>query len=284
MSSEGDVAAQQRDVWNAVSAGWANRGRDFERGAAVVTERLLRSAPVRTGQRILDVGSGIGEPAISAAEVVGPTGSVLGIDLAEKMVELAREHAGGRAGLAFEVGDVLAMDLPAGTFDVVLSRWGLMFAADRVAALRAIRRVLVPGGVLSAAVWGPPPAVPMIGLGFRVISGVLGLAPPPPGGPGPFTMSEPGLLEREVAEAGFAHVEVEALTVPFVLDSAAHFAAYTKDVLPPGMRNAVRERCGTLDAPEVWDAVAESAAEHTAPDGTVRLPSTSLCVRAEAPA
>lgn len=278
------VSSQQRDIWNAVSAGWANRQQDFERGASVVTERLIRAVPVRAGHRVLDVGSGLGEPAASAADVAGPTGRVLGLDLAEKMVEAARQRVGMRDGLEFAVGDVVTMSPPAASFDVVLSRWGLMFASDRIAALRAIHRALVPGGVLSAAVWGPPPAVPMIGLGFRVISAVLDLAPPPPGGPGPFTMSDPQLVERELAAAGFTGIEVDELVVPFELDSAPEFAAYTRDVLPPGMRAAIRERRGSLDAPDVWRAVADAAAEFTGADGIVRLPSTALCLRAEVPA
>jgi SAM-dependent methyltransferase len=90
------VKEQQRATWDGVSPGWAEFGELFERGAAVVTARLVELAGLRPGAAVLDVGCGQGEPALAAAEAVEPGGRVLGIDLSPRMVAAARRRAGGR--------------------------------------------------------------------------------------------------------------------------------------------------------------------------------------------
>src|SRR4051812_11484363 len=150
------VKEQQRETWDGVSGGWEDFGELFERGAGAVTARLLELAGLRAGHAVLDVGCGQGEPALAAAEAVGPRGRVLGVDLSPRMVAVARRRARGRPNVTFRVADVEAVDLPARSFDVVLSRWGLMFACDHLTTFRSLGRLLRPRGVLAAAVWGEP--------------------------------------------------------------------------------------------------------------------------------
>jgi len=276
------IREQQRFVWDGVSEGWRRWGREFERGGAAVTARLLELAGVARGQRVLDVGSGTGEPALSAARAVGPGGAVVGVDLSPRMVAAARAAAGGAGNVAFMLGAVETADLPPRSFDVALSRWGLTFAADRVELLRVVAGLLEPGGVLAAAVWAEPQRVPMISLGFRVISAELELDPPPPGGPGPFTMTDPAAAAAEFEQAGFGAVEVGELSVPFQLGSVDEFARFSRDVLPPGMKRLLEERRGSVDDPGVWAAVAAAAREYETADGAVSLPSACLCIRAVA--
>jgi SAM-dependent methyltransferase len=275
------IREQQRSIWNGVSRGWRRWGGEFERGAATVTERLLELAGVAPGQHVLDVGSGTGQPALPAARAVAPTGLVVGVDLSPAMVAAARAAADGAGNVDFVVGDVETAALPQRYFDVALSRWGLTFAADRVELLRAVAVLLKPGGVLAAAVWAEPQRVPMISLAFRVISSHLELDPPPPG-PGPFTMSDPAAAAAELEQAGFGAVEIERRSVPFRLGSVDEFARFSRDVLPPGMRRLLRERCGSVDDPEVWAAFRDAAREYERPGGAVALPSECLCIRAVA--
>jgi SAM-dependent methyltransferase len=275
------VHEQQRALWDGVCPGWLRWRDDFERGAVTVTARLLALAGVAPGQAVLDVGSGVGEPALSAARAVGPTGRVVGVDLSPAMVAAARAAADGADNLEFVAHDVETVVLPAGSFDVALARWSLMFAPDRVELLRAVARLLRPLGVLAAAVWAPPERVPAVSLAFRVISSRLGLSPPPPG-PGPFSMSDAAAVALELRRAGFGDVEVHEHVVGFRFDSAASFAAFSRDVLPSGMRQVLEQRCGSVDDPGVWSAVVAAAREHEAADGTVLLPSTCLCLRAVA--
>jgi SAM-dependent methyltransferase len=274
----------QRVTWNAVSAGWTSCHEDFESGGRVVTRRLLELGGVRPGQAVLDVGSGTGEPALSAAGVVGRTGHVVGLDLAPDMVAIARQRADRSVNVEFVTRDVESAELPPSAFDVVLSRWGLMFAVDHVAVFRALARTLVPGGVLAAAVWGPPAEAPMVSLAFRVLSARLDLPPGPPGLPNPFSMADPGMLTAELVAAGFTGVEVTPFDVPFVLESPERFAEYSKVVTPPGIRGLVRDRFGSEDDPRMWAAVAGAAEAFRAPDGRILLTSKALLVRAVAPA
>ncbi|WP_367127568.1 class I SAM-dependent methyltransferase [Saccharothrix sp. HUAS TT1] len=272
----------QRLHWDAISAGWLDVADTFERGARVVTARLLEIGGVGPGSSVLDVGTGVGEPALTAAAAVGPTGRVVGVDLAPAMVDLARRRAGGAANVEFLVGDVESLDLPRDSFDVALGRWSLMFLPDPVSAFRSIAAVLKPGGVLAASTWGPPDTAPMVSLGFRVLAGRLDLPAPKPWEPGPFSMSDPEVVSAHLVAAGFTDVSVDAVEVPFELDSAASYARFTEAITPVRIRRTARELLGD-DEPALWADVAAAAAERARPDGSIPLPSTALCLRATAP-
>lgn len=268
------IRAEQTIVWDAVSEGWRAWADEFESAASSVSRLLIRLGGVREGQSVLDFGTGLGEPALTAAEVVGPTGRVVGVDLSPAMVASARGRAGAGFNVDFVVGDV---DAVPGGHDVVLSRWALPLTGDHEAALRALRAALLPGGVLAAAVWGPPASVPMIALGFATVSRHLALDPPPPGGPGPFALADPVLLHDTVANAGFRDVEVTEHVVDFGLVSPDAFARFTLATLPPRLRERVAQ-----DPDGVRRALVEAAAQRLDGDGHVALPSTCLCVRAVA--
>lgn len=278
------IKQQQRVTWDAVSVGWEASTELFERYAAQVTRHLLRAGGVRPGQAVLDIGTGLGEPALSAARLVGPGGRVLGIDLAPAMIDAARRRAAGVPNVEYAVADVEdAERLPAGPFDVALSRWGLMFAIDHVATFRAIAGLLAPGGVLAAAVWGPPPAAPIVAFSYAALSQRLQLPPPPPGTPGPFSMADPAELAAEVRAAGFADVTVEEVVVPFRFASAVEFARFSRAITPPGLLDTIRERTGDADDPATWHAVAEAAHARFADGDGLLLASTALCLRATVP-
>lgn len=279
-----DVAAirdEQRRVWDGVSSGWQRWQREFERGGAPVTARLLELAGVAAGHSVLDVGSGIGQPALAAARAVAPGGRVVGVDLSPLMIAAARAAADGVENVEFVLGDVETAALPAHSFDVALSRWGLMFAADRVELLRAVARLLKPGGVLAAAVLSEPEYAPTISLAFRVISSHLALDPPPPG-PGPFTMSNRSVVTAELKAAGFRDVETHDSVAPFRFESLDEFARFSRDVLPPRMKQLLVDRCGSVDDPAVWAAFAAAAARYQTADGAVAVPSACPCIRAVA--
>ncbi|WP_406632466.1 class I SAM-dependent methyltransferase [Amycolatopsis sp. WGS_07] len=275
----------QRENWNAVSEGWEVCREEFETGGASVSALLLELGGVRPGHRVLDVGTGTGDPALAAASAVGPRGRVTGIDLAPDMIERARARVRPGDSVGFEVGDAESLDRPAASFDVVLSRWGLMFVVDRVATLRSLARMLVPGGVLAAATWAAPGSLaPMTSLGFGVLARRLELPPPREGAPSPFSMGDPDVLGEELAEAGFGQIEVSSFEAPFVLSSPERYAEYAKAVTPPGLKALLRERFGSEDDPDTWAEVADAAAAFRRGDGRVFLPSKTLLARAVSPA
>ncbi|ONI76330.1 methyltransferase type 11 [Actinosynnema sp. ALI-1.44] len=274
---------QQRGTWDAISAGWQSEQAAFERGAAAATARLLELAGIRQGHRVLDVGTGIGEPALTAAGLTGASGQVLGVDLSPRMIEAARARGAGVPGLEFQVGDVDSLELPAAGFDAVLSRWGLMFAVDRVAAFRSLGRVLAPGGVLAAAVWSAPEQAPMMSLGFRALAERLDMPPPPPGMPGPFSMSDPEQVAGELVAAGFTEVSVTEGDLRFPFRSGDEYVAFNKAVTPPSMKAALAEKFGSDDDPETWAAVRSATEPYASPDGSVVLPAKTRYLRAVRP-
>src|SRR5215469_12214876 len=217
MADMADFKAEQREQWSTVAPGWRRRWAAIERGAQPLSDRMMELAHVSPGQRILDVATGIGEPAMTAARQVGPSGSVVAIDQAPQMVALARERLqeAGIGNVEFVEGDAEAVTLPLDSFDAVVCRWGLMFFHDPVGALARFRNSLVPGGWLAVAIWGEPSRVPMISLPFSVLSRELGRPPSLPNGPNPFALSDPARLEQVQREAGFTLVHSEPLTVTF---------------------------------------------------------------------
>jgi len=169
-----------------------------------------------------------------------------------------------------------------GSFDVVLSRFGLMFATDRARVLSTLARVLVPGGVLAAAVWGPASAH-MLSFGPAALSERLGMSAPPPGTPGPFAMSDPGACARELEAAGFADVSVTDGVVPFRFASIEDYVRFNRELLPPPILAIVKKRFGSEDSPHAWGLVSRAVAGRVGEDGTLSLPSVALYLRASAP-
>lgn len=180
---------------------------------AATSERMLELGDVREGQRVLDVATGRGEPAIRAARRVGPRGSVLGIDVDAPMLAMARARAEeeGVTNLELRVADAARPGdaVPRAAFDVALLRWGLMYMRSPVAALTTIRRALRTDGVLVLAVWAEPERVPYLSLPRRVLSQWCGVPPFERGVPGTFCYADPDRLRADVESAGLHVVHVE---------------------------------------------------------------------------
>lgn len=154
MTAPGDAHARASAAYNAAADAYDDPANSFwERFGRATIDRLA-PAP---GARVLDVCCGSGASAVPAAERVGASGSVLGIDLAEKLLERARRKAADR-GLRhaeFRLGDMLDLRLPDASFDAVVCVFGIFFVPDMAAGVRSLWRVLRPGGRLAITTWGP---------------------------------------------------------------------------------------------------------------------------------
>ena len=154
MATPDDAKAKAAATYNAAADRYDDPANSFwDRFGRATVERLQ---PAR-GSRVLDVCCGSGASALHAAEMVGPTGSVLGVDLAENMLELARKKAAEREirNTEFRVGDILDLRLHEAQFHAVVCVFGIFFVPDMPAAIRALWRVIRPAGKLAITTWGP---------------------------------------------------------------------------------------------------------------------------------
>ena len=119
--------------------------------------RTIELASLPSGSRVLDVCCGAGASALPAAEAVGPTGNVIGVDLAKQLLELARTKAIQRrlGNIEFEIGDMLSMRFPVASFDAVVCVFGIFFVPDMVKAVSELWSRIRPGGKLAVTTWGP---------------------------------------------------------------------------------------------------------------------------------
>lgn len=194
----------QRQDWNRVAGGWEKWDRFFDEQMTCLNHRLVADARLRSGLQILDLGSGTGYPALLGAQTVGPNGSVIGMDLAEQMLDVARRKAARLmlTNVTFRPGDVTTLPFDPASFDAVTSRFCLMFLPEIPQAAAEIARVLKPGGWVAAAVWSAPEKNPSIGLSMKAIQQVIELPPPDPTAPGIFRLAKPGDLAGMFQQAG----------------------------------------------------------------------------------
>ena len=188
----------QRQDWNRVASGWEKWDRLFEERAVFLNHRLIADARLQPAHRVLDLGSGTGYPALLAAQVVGPSGAVTGIDLAGDMLAVAERKAKqlGLSNVTFRVSDVTNLPFEAESFDAVTSRFCLMFLLDIPRAAAEIARVLKPGRWVAAMVWSSAERNPRVGLPMAAIKQVIDLPPPDPTAPGIFRLEKPASWPR----------------------------------------------------------------------------------------
>ena len=183
---------------------------------AGVTEAIVQLAAARPGMQVLDLACGTGEPAISLASQVGVEGQVVGIDINSELLEVARGRAQQRSlnNIEFRQADAHALPFSAASFDLVTSRFGVMFFDDIARALGEARRVLRSPGRIALLAWGPfeqPYFLSTMGVVRRhVTASTL-----QPDTLSMFRFSQPGSLTAALKQAGFTRIEERTLNVPW---------------------------------------------------------------------
>ena len=277
-------AAAPKRTWSAqVAYDWEETGHAWERwepflmhamqGVNIPLLRALQAAP---GHRVLDVGCGLGEPALSAAAWVAPTGSVVGLDVAMSMVRAARRRAQslGVRNVTFRRGDVTRLP-PSGDFDCVTSRFGLMFAEDVPAMLEALHGALRPGGRAAFAVWGPLKVNPYFRITGEAVAPFVEEKPDPETSPHPMRFARRGSLARHMEAVGFRHVETSVARVSFVYPSPDIFADVQMET-----SGTLRRMAGTLPAKarkQIHEAMVVAASAFLS-GPVVRVPGTAWIV------
>ncbi|GMQ99754.1 MAG: class I SAM-dependent methyltransferase [Zetaproteobacteria bacterium] len=233
-----ELKERERSNWSSVAEGWRRRDELLRKGAAPVAERMLELSGISSGSRLLDIASGTGEPAISAAQIVGESGKVIGTDLVDEMLAVAREKATrmNLDNIEFHCIDAETLDFTAGSFDAVTIRWGLMFMPEPRACLTAAHKALKQDGRISLACWAAPEKNPFVGVLMKTLSKYMDIPVPPPGAPGIFAFADPDRLQDALASAGFRNIALEemAIDVVEVEDGRAYWEAIS-DLAAPVM-------------------------------------------------
>lgn len=225
----------QRQDWNRVAGGWEKWDRFFDEQMGFFNHRLVADARLRSGMQVLDLGSGTGYPALLGAQTVGPSGRVIGLDLAEQMLAAARRKATslGLANVTFRTGDVTTLPFEANSFDAVTSRFCLMFLPEIPKAAAEIARTLKPGGWVAAAVWSAPEKNPSIGLSMEAMKKVVDLPPPDPSAPGIFRLAKPGDLAGMLQHAGLIDVTDQEFLAEWAYASADEYYTSLMEIAAP---------------------------------------------------
>jgi ubiquinone/menaquinone biosynthesis C-methylase UbiE len=261
----------QRQQWDKAATAWDRWRSLMEEAVQPVSDRLVELAGIEAGSRVLDVAAGLGEPALTAARVVGPEGKVVASDISAEMLGFGRKRAAdaGVENIEFVESAAASLDFPPDSFDAALSRWGIIFDPDGEGAAARVRGFLTEGGRMAIASWGPPDRVPMLGVPMLTVLGVVGADPPPPGTPGPLSRPTPEAIGGLLEGGGFSDVEVEELEIEMEWESADQFTVFVREIAPPitallaGQDDATRDRA--------WQAITDNIGERAADDGTVRL-------------
>lgn len=256
--------------WDQVAGGWRRWAAEFAGSTWPVTQKLLAGLCLRPGDRVLDVGCGIGEPSLQAALHVAPGGSVLGVDLSESMVKVCLERAGKYeiSNVEFKCAALEDLNEPDASFDAISARFSVIFFADVDAGFTRMFELLRPGGRSAVAVWTPMEQNPMFGIVAEQVQRFID-QPPDPDAPGPMRLAGPGELSAALARAGFVDVTVEPVRFFNTAPSVDEYWAMIQD-MSPRLRTQ-------LAAMSQSDRIAvergiRAAIERYSEDGAIRVP------------
>jgi SAM-dependent methyltransferase len=204
MTAERDIAAEQAAFWNGPGAeSWLGSLARIERSITGFGEQALAAAAAQPGEDIIDIGCGTGSTTLALGSAVGAGGMVLGLDLSEPLIDVARRKS-PPPQVTFMVGDAATNRFEAARTDLLFSRFGVMFFADPVAAFANLRRALKPTGRLTFVCWRPVTENNWVLVPMKAAAPHLPPAERPgPDDPGPFAFGDPARVTRILTEAGF---------------------------------------------------------------------------------
>ena len=280
--------SQYVDFWNNVLVPKFVRWRHIiVDGLTLHSAKVFPSLEVRKGDNVIDAGCGFGDTAIQLARLVGPTGSVLGVDCCEGFLQYGRRDAKAAAldNVSFLEADVQTYPFKP-IHDFCFSRFGTQFFENPVAGLRNMRSSLKPGGIMTMIVWRGINDNPWLGHAKRIVLEFL----PPPGenaqtcGPGPFSMADASVVTKQLEIAGYKDIGFEQIdTQVFVGNDLDDAAAFQLAIGPAG---EVYREAGKI-AEERHDDIARALraelAKYLRPNG-VMMDSSSWKVTARNPA
>jgi SAM-dependent methyltransferase len=274
-------ATADRDMnayWDRAGRVWVEHQALLDKIMAPIAEAVVEAAGPANGERVLDVGCGSGATTFAAAWRTGPTGRAVGVDISGALVELARRRAGEDSveGVEFLLADAQT-HVFATPFDAIVSRFGVMFFPDPVAAFANLRRAIKPSGRLAFAAWRAPEENPLALVPLRAAAPFLPTLPAfEKDAPGRFAFADPDRVRRILEESGWRGIEIAPLDVasPLTFDELMTMS------LRVGPLNPILAQEDDTVRGQVREAVAASL-EPYAKDGLATMTSACWLVTAE---
>ncbi|MDP4230047.1 MAG: class I SAM-dependent methyltransferase [Bacteroidota bacterium] len=273
------ISRQQKQAWDKFSSGWEKWDEltmDFlkPQGDAIIT--ALRLSPT---DRVLDIASGTGEPALSIAKVVS-AGKVIATDLSDGMLGIAKGHAVSKGIVNFEAiaSDATKLPFADNSFDAVSCRLGMMFFPDMKVAAKEMARVVKPGGRVVTTVWGSPSANPWVTAIMGPMNELLNIPAPPPGAPGIFRCATPGIIEDIFREVGLKNIASSEIAGIYDYHSEDNFWTYMNDVVAPVVAAMSK---ATPEEKQIIRNKMSEAIQRMNPDGGAKIEYSARMITAE---
>jgi len=274
-----EIREQQKASWNKFSPGWKkwdDLTMDFLKPMG---DEILRLLKPKNNEVILDVAGGTGEPGLTIASML-KDGKVSITDLAESMLEIARENAAKRGIKNIEIHacDVCELPFDDNTFDAISCRKGFMFFPDMLIAAKEMTRVLKPGGRIAASVWNVPEKNFWITAIMGTISRNIELPPLPPGAPGMFRCAEDGFMSDLFSKAGLKNISLYEITGKLNSKTTDVYWEMMTDIGAPivAALNSADDDLREKIKNEVYQVVNEKY-----PDGNVIMDSSAIVIYGE---
>jgi SAM-dependent methyltransferase len=274
--------SEQIADWNgAMGQLWAEKQREIDAIIVPFGEAAKRRAAPQPGESVIDVGCGCGDTSIEIARIVGERGTVLGVDVSQPMLAVARRRSAQAdcRNLDFRDADASEVDLPA-NIDLLFSRFGVMFFGQPSSAFSHLRRSLRTGGRCVFVCWRTPHDNPWAMAPLSAARAAMDVTPPPAdsNAPGPFALADDGRVRDTLTDAGFANIHFERFDTSLPIGATPRDAAEYASRIGPTSR-FVRE-VGVEHLPTILDAVEAALAKLAAPDGRVLLNGSTWIVSA----
>ena len=271
--------AEQIEYWNgAIGETWVRSQEALDASLAPITQSLLPWASPMPDERVLDIGCGCGATTLMLARAVAPNGSVMGVDISRPMLAVARSRAEA-AGVAADFAETdAAVTAYEPEFNLVFSRFGIMFFDDPVAAFANIRQAVAPGGRLAFVCWRT--MLENQWVSTPLASAIDLLPPETPGNPhdpGPFAFADNVRIEQILSKAGFRDIRIEPLDSVTITGPTIEEAAAQSLQIGPLARRAAKLEESVRDV--IRERVAAAIAPFAGPDG-VALPAACWLARA----
>jgi len=263
---------EQKEFWEAFADKWVHQQGAQDALLAPVLAEVLSHAALKPGERVLDIGCGTGTSTLSASQAVGAEGHVLGVDISRPMLARAREIAGAEGNVAFETADAAHYPFARAPFDAAISRFGVMFFVQPVAAFLNIRKGLKPGGRLCMACWSHLDKNPWFQVPMYAAKAQLG-APPPldPDAPGPLAFRDIPRVCGILSQAGFTDCKGQEVQLHLTPDGDLAQVARQASHIGPASRTLDYFEGTEADFDAIAARVADGFASYQSAHG-VRVP------------